>query len=147
MKQRSLFSKQKPEPPKPVQPTKAVRSEKRKRVDWNDEFTQPFIEKAKLTNPEDIKAFELIQRRRLQILVWSRMYYELDTSVVTDRDFDMVGKELVRLQEQYPHISKIVAYADAFEGWDASTGYNLPLRDPWVCWKTEQILRINKRRV
>lgn len=147
MKQRSLFSKPKSDPPKPAQPAKKVRSEVKKRVeDKNDRFTQPFLEKMKLTDPEDIRIYELIQRRRLQILVWSRMYYELDTSVVTDREFDKVGHELVKLQHDYPHISKIVAYAEEFADWDASTGFNLPLQDPWVCWKTEQLLKSSNRR-
>lgn len=74
------------------------------------------------------------------------MYYELDTSIVTDREFDKAGHELVKLQHDYPHISKIVAYAEEFENWDASTGFNLPLQDPWVCRKTEQLLRMNDRR-
>lgn len=146
MKQRSLFSKPKTDPPKPTPPTKQVRSETKKSVETNDRFTQPFLEKLKLTNPEDIKIYEQIQRRRLQILVWSRMYYELDTSIVTDREFDNAGHELVKLQQEYPHISKIVAYAEEFADWDASTGFNLPLQDPWVCWKTEQILKSSNRR-
>lgn len=145
MKQRSLFLKPKSEPPKSTKSSKDVKSEINKCVETNCRFTQPFLEKEKLTNPDDIKIYELIQKRRLQILVWSRMYYELDTSVVTDREFDKAGHELVKLQHDYPHISKIVAYAEEFDGWDASTGFNLPLKDPWVCQKTEQILNLNRR--
>lgn len=147
MKQRSLFSKPKSDPPKQPQPEKKVRSEVKKKVEAkNDRFTQPFLEKMKLTDPEEIRIYELIQRRRLQILVWSKMYYDLDVSIVSDREFDNAGKELVKLQHDYPHISKIVAYAEEFADWDGNTGFHLPLRDPWVCWKTEQILKSNNRR-
>ena len=141
MKQRSLFSKPKSSPPKSTQRTKETNSGIRKRVEANHRFTQPMLEKMKLTNPEDIKVYELIQRRRLQILVWSRMYYKLDTSVVSDSKFDKVGHELVKLQHDYPEISKMVAYAEEFADWDASSGFNLPLQDPWVCQKTEQLLK------
>ena len=46
----------------------------------------------------------------------------------------MWGKELVRLQADYPDISEQVEYAEAFKDWDASTGFHLP--------SNEQIVRI-----
>lgn len=146
MKQRSLFSKPKSESPKPVPKKPVPRSESRRIVEHNPRFTQPLLEKAKLTNPDEIKAYEAIQRHRLQLLIWSRLYYEKDISVVPDCDFDRVGHELVELQAKYPQISKIVAYAEEFEDWDASTGYHLPIRDPWVVRKAEQILKLSNRR-
>ena len=146
MKQRSLFSKPKSESPKPVSNKPVPRSESKKKVETNWVFTQPFIEKSKLTDPDEIKVYELIQRRRLQLLVWSRLYYELDVSVVPDSEFNAKGRELAELQSKYPEISKMVAYAEEFEDWDGSTGYHLPLRDPWVCSKAAQILRIHDRR-
>lgn len=146
MKQRNLFSKPVSSPPKPEKKKVAPRPEIRNNVRDNPVFTKPFAEKAKLTDPEDIKVYELIQRRRLQLLVWSRLYYELDESVVDDHTFNMKAQELAYLQQKYPEISKIVAYAEEFEDWDGSTGYHLPLRDPWVCSKADQILRIHHRR-
>lgn len=146
MKQRSLFSKPVSESPKPVPKKPAPRSESRKSVETNPRFTQPLLEKQKLSNPEDIKVYELIFRRRLQLLIWSRLYYELDVSVVEDSEFNAKGRELAELQKTYPEISKMVAYAEEFEDWDGSTGYHLPLRDPWVCSKAEQILKIYNRR-
>lgn len=147
MKQRSLFSKPKTEPPKPkpVHKKPATRSECNVKVEKNDRFTQPFLEKMKLKNPDDIKVYEDIQRHRLQLLLWSKLYYDMDTTIVEDRVFDKVGKELVQLQAQYPEISKIVAYAEEFEDWDASTGFHLPLQDPWVCWKANQLLNKDRR--
>ena len=118
MKQRSLFSKPKVEPPvtKPIKNKPVARSEVKNYSGKNDRFTQPFLDKMKLKDPEEIKIYEDIQRHRLQLL-------------------------LVELQARYPEISKIVAYAEEFKDWDASTGFHLPLNDPWVCWKAQQVLK------
>lgn len=146
MKQRSLFSKPKQEPPKPKSVPKNFMNPPESEVsEKNDRFTQPFLEKMKLKNPDDIKVYEDIQRHRLQLLIWSKMYYDLDTSVVEDKVFDKVGKELVILQRDYPEISKMVAYYEEFKDWDASTGFHLPLKDPWVCWKAQQLLGQKRR--
>lgn len=141
MKQRSLFSKPRREPPKPkFVPKNSINPSVSEVFEKNERFTQPFLEKMKLKNPDDIKVYENIQRHRLQLLIWSKMYYDMDTSIVADRVFDKVGKELVILQRDYPEISKIVAYYEEFKDWDASTGFQLPLKDPWVCWKAQQLL-------
>ena len=147
MKQRSLFSKPKVEPPKskPVVSKQMSGSESKVAVGKGDRFAQPFLEKQKLKNPDDIAVYEDIQRHRLQILIWSKMYYHFAQPIVDDKVFDRVGYELVELQKNYPEISKIVAYAEEFEDWDASTGFHLPLDDPWVCWKAKQIINLNRR--
>lgn len=146
MKQRNLFSKPKSDIPKskPMPEKTVVRSNCSKHFD-NERFTQPFKAKAGLTKSEDIRIYEEIQRRRLQILVWSKLYYDMDTSVVSDSTFDQAGKELVRLQAEYPEISKIVAYADEFKDWSGNTGFNLPLQDPWVCFKAQQLIERSRR--
>lgn len=143
MKQRSLFSKPKVEPPvtKPIKNKPVARSEVKNYSGKNDRFTQPFLDKMKLKDPEEIKIYEDIQRHRFQLLLWSKLYYDMDTTIVEDRVFDKVGKQLVELQARYPEISKIVAYAEEFKDWDASTGFHLPLNDPWVCWKAQQVLK------
>ena len=81
---------------------------------------------------------ELIQRRRYQILVHSLMYYELDISLVEDHKWAEWGQELAKLQAEHPEIAEQVIFAEAFKGFDASTGFHLPFRD-------EQILRIAGR--
>lgn len=145
MKQRSLFSKPKSESPKPVPKQRTARSEGTLLVEKNDRFTQPFLEKMKLKSPDEIRIYEEIERHRLQILIWSKLYYDMDISIVADREFDKIGHELVDLQKEYPEISKIVAYAEEFDNWDASTGFYLPLQDPWVCRKAQQILDIKNK--
>ena len=84
-------------------------------------------------NDQEVK--DLIQRRRLQLLVHSCIYYELDSNVIDDRTWDKWAKELVDLQHRYPELAKQVIWHDAFKDWDASTGAFLPLKDEWVMRK------------
>lgn len=83
---------------------------------------------------KELEVAELILRRRMQMLVHSYIYYKMDMNLISDREFDMWGKELVRLQADYPEIANQVEYAEAFKDWDASTGFHLPAN--------EQIVRI-----
>lgn len=79
-----------------------------------------------------------IQQRRYQILVHSLLYYELDVNLVPDAKWAEWAKELAELQNNYPDIASRVIFADAFKGFDASTGFHLPFRD-------EQIVNIAYR--
>ncbi len=89
---------------------------------------------------DELEIAQLIQRRRLQLLIHSRLYYELNTNLVADSEFDRFAYELVALQKKYPEISSRVVFAEAFEDWDGSTGAFLPLNDPWVVYKTKRLL-------
>ena len=77
---------------------------------------------------EELPFASLMQQRRCQMLVHSRIYYVLDENLITDAQFDKWGKELVELQEKYPNIASRINYAEAFKGWDASTGHFYLLR-------------------
>ena len=88
-------------------------------------------------NGKDLEVAELILRRRFQMMVHSYLYYDCNTNLISDREFDMWGRELVQLQTDYPDIAKQVEYAEAFEDWDATTGFHLP--------RNEQIKRIGQR--
>ena len=79
-----------------------------------------------------------IQQRRYQMLVHSFLYYELDASIVSDPQWMDWAQELVSLQRAYPDIASKVIFADAFEGFDGSTGCDLP-------YNTEQIENIAYR--
>ena len=79
-----------------------------------------------------------IQQRRYQILVHSLLYYDLDVNLIPDAQWAEWAKDLVRLQESHPDTASRVIFADAFKGFDASTGFHLPYRD-------EQIMRIARR--
>ena len=94
-------------------------------------------------NNKEAEIYELIQQRRLQLLVHSRIYYVLNNNIISDKQFDEFAKELVQLQKDYPQISKDVIFYNAFENWDGTTGFDLPLEDPWVVQKANQLLRRN----
>ena len=89
---------------------------------------------------KDAEVYNLIQRRRLQLLVSSCIYYEMDNNLVSDRQYDLWGKELAQLQKDYPDISENVIWTDAFKGWDGTTGFHLPIKDPWVIRKARQLM-------
>ncbi len=79
--------------------------------------------------PTDIA--ELINRRRRQLLVHSIIYYRFDKNIVSDSVWTKWAIELADLQKQYPDIAKTVPYHEDFKDFDPSTGFNLPLFDPW----------------
>ena len=92
----------------------------------------------KFPNPTNPTA-ELIKRRRLQILVHSCIYYTLGDNLVPDHVFDGWAKELEQLMKDHPD-----AYSDRFDEdfakWDSASGFDLPLRDPWVLNKAQWML-------
>ena len=98
----------------------------------NEKRSNPF------PNHDSGSIAELIKRRRLQILVHSCLYYELDTNIISDYTYDCWAKELEQLMKEHPG-----AYSDrfdiAFAKWDSSSGYDLPLRDPWVYSKAQYL--------
>jgi hypothetical protein len=93
---------------------------------------------------EELEIAELIQQRRLQLLVHSCIYYNMDRNLILDLTWDKWAKELVELQRKYPHISCEVDWYDAFKDWDASTGAFLPLTDEWVVRKATQLAGVKK---
>lgn len=94
----------------------------------------------------ELQIAEKILQRRLQLLVHSCLYYEMDTNIISDRQWDIWAKELVQLQKDYPEMSKEVAWYDAFKDWDASTGAFLPLKDEWVVKKAKQLAGIKNKK-
>lgn len=93
---------------------------------------------------QELEIAELIQQRRLQLLVHSCIYYQYNQNLISDRQWDKWAKELVELQQQYPNISQSVDWYDDFQDWDGSTGVFLPLKDPWVQKKAMQLLHYKK---
>lgn len=82
--------------------------------------------------PKGVREGEIrcrIRQLRLRLLVHSYLYYATETQIVKDSQWDMWAMELVKLQKKYPYIAKFVCYAKAFEGFDGSTGFNLPWND------------------
>ena len=86
---------------------------------------------------------EKIQQRRLQILVHSYIYYELNESIIEDSKWNEWANELVRLQNENPEIAETVRYSEIFKDFDGSTGFNLTY-DDWVKSKAKQLLSLRK---
>ena len=93
-------------------------------------------------NGKDLEIADLIQRRRLQILIHSCLYYHMNTNIVTDKQYDTWARELQKLQSENPKIARKVIWNKAFDGFDASTGFDLPITDPWVMNKAKKLIDI-----
>lgn len=93
----------------------------------------------------DIEIKALIQRRRLQILVHSCIYYVFGSSLISDNQWKDWAVELVALQKANPKIANEVKYAKEFKGFDPSTGYNLPIREENVMSRALRLIRWHDR--
>ena len=88
---------------------------------------------------------ELLNRRRRQILVHSVIYYKMNDNLISDSTWSAWATELEELQAKYPEIAAKVPYAKEFEGFDHSTGMNLPLNDPWAVNKARQLIALKNK--
>lgn len=94
----------------------------------------------------DEQIAELINRRRRQILVHSVIYYRFDDNIISDYTWSQWATELYELQHKYPDIAKNCVYADEYKDFDPSTGFNLPLEDPWAVRKAAHLLDMRDRK-
>lgn len=85
---------------------------------------------------------EKIKQRRLQMLVHSYIYYELDKNIIDDYTWSKWAVELVQLQKENPIVSKQVEYYEQFKDWDGSTGAFLKYDDK-TRKRAERLLKIN----
>lgn len=86
-----------------------------------------------------------ILRKRRFILIHSYIYYKLNDNIVSDFKWAQVAKELIALQNKYPEIATYLPWAEAFSDFDGSTGFNLPIDDPWVVSKANERMVENRR--
>ena len=94
---------------------------------------------------KDDKIAELIQRRRLQMLIHSCIYYEFNESIISDAKWSEWALELEQLQAKYPKIAKKVICAQEFENFDHSTGCDLPTRNPEIIRKARWLIDYVRR--
>lgn len=99
----------------------------------------------KMANYND-PVVELIRQRRAQMLIHSCLYYEMNESIVTDHQWQAWANELAKLQQDHPDKCVIGFFDEEFKDWDGSSGYHLPLRDPWVYGKAQQISALGTRK-
>ena len=90
---------------------------------------------------------ELITRRRRQLLVHSIIYYEMNDSMISDAMWTKWAVELENLQREHPDIAKDCPYAEDFESFDHSTGYHLPLNDPWGVKKARELIAYRDKHI
>lgn len=95
------------------------------------------------TEPDPVVA--IIRRRRHQLLVHSALYYTWGESIVTDATWDSWAADLVALQAEYPSAARSVEFHDAFDGFDGSTGFDLPIDDPGIVRVASRLLRYAAR--
>lgn len=96
--------------------------------------------KVKKQFEEDAIAAKIAQRRR-QVLVHSVIYYRMNDNIVDDQTWSKWALELEELQKAYPEVAANLPYAEEFKDFDHSSGYNLPLDDPWAVKKAKQLLQ------
>ena len=69
----------------------------------------------------DIKTkIEYIQRR---IIIYSIQYYELNQSIISDKDYDKLSKYLCKLKDKYKGVYETTEYYYCLYDFDASTGF------------------------
>lgn len=67
-----------------------------------------------------------LQRR---IIVYSIMYYEMDESCISDKQYDAISQQLVHLQQSVDlEVFKRSTYYYAMYDFDGSTGFDIPSR-------------------
>lgn len=91
----------------------------------------------------DSKIYELIKRRRHQILVHSYIYFVLDNSIISNHKFDEWANELIMLQNDNPEISSKVELYDIFHDFSNvsdSSSLNFEL-DPFLPKRAERLLK------
>ena len=81
-----------------------------------------------------------IKQRRLQLLIHSCIYYELNENIISDATWSKWAKELVDLQNKYPEESSHTPLFLEFKDFDGSTGMNLPITKPEVISKAKYLL-------
>ena len=60
------------------------------------------------------------------IIVHSYIYYELNSNVISDKEYDTKAKELVEYKNKYPELWKTSMYYEQFgDDYDGSTGFDL----------------------
>lgn len=59
------------------------------------------------------------------IIVHSILYYVKDTSVISDKEFDDVARELVKLKKENPEDYEQTEYYYCMKDFDGTTGFDL----------------------
>lgn len=88
---------------------------------------------------------EKIKQRRAQMLIHSCLYYELDSPIIDDHQWQSWANELEQLQLEHPDDCKIGFFDWEFRDWSGTTGAHLNHREPWVYNKAKNILELHEK--
>jgi len=83
---------------------------------------------------------ELINHRQRQVIVHSVLYYQYDTNFVDDKQFNKWAYELVKLQHDYPELTKQSVFYLEMRSFDGTTGFYLA-DHVWGNAKALQLMR------
>ena len=85
---------------------------------------------------------ERVKQLRMQMMVHSCIYYRLSDNIISDHVWQDRANELALIQELCD-MKTIGFYDDYFLNWDGSTGFHLPVADPFIVSKAIYLLEIN----
>lgn len=66
-----------------------------------------------------------IQMLEQWVLVHSYLYYELDTPIINDYQFDVNSHQLAKAIEKFPKAAEKTRFSYCFQDFDGSTGHHL----------------------
>lgn len=109
----------------------------------------------KNTNKDNTEILSNINRRERQILVHSYLYYELGENLISDFEYDKIGKDLAQFKILHPEIFKQSKYYNEFKnfGEDDGTGcictsaYDIPHNQIETIDNAFKILRYHQLKV
>lgn len=81
-----------------------------------------------------------ITRLRAQLIIASILYYEFDSPIWSDANYDTHIKTLVDLQEKFPIEATEAKYGAGFDDFTGATGYHLPSIHHYMHDKARRIL-------
>lgn len=73
-----------------------------------------------------LTTLEYIDFLQRYIILHSYIYYELDANIISDRQYDLKAKELVKYKNEYPELWKQSMYYKQFgDEYNGATGFTL----------------------
>lgn len=89
---------------------------------------------------------EWFNRKQNQLLVHSFLYYQLDTSIISDHAFDLWSKQLATAIQDYPEVFAQSHHFRDFKDFDGSSGFDLPFANPDVQARALRLLEYHTRK-
>ena len=74
----------------------------------------------------DLAIHEQIDYLARQVIIASIQYYDLNTNVIEDREYDILAKKLQLMIEKYPNETQNSYYSAVLKDYTAATGFDLP---------------------